>query len=948
MALASGTGPLLGTTNLDIGTNAANGLISFTDLGVDSAGTNKQLLASATGLTSALSSIFTVVKASQAITFGPLPNMTYGDPPFTVGATASSGLPVSFSVLSGPATLSGNTLTISGAGTVTVRASQSGDANWAAATPVDQPFIVAKASQTITFGALANKAYGDSPSTLSATASSGLAVSFNIVSGPATVSGNTLTMTGAGAVTVRASQPGDTNWNAATLADQSFTVAKASQTITFGPLPNKTYGDSPSTLNATASSGLAVTFSVLSGPATISGNTLTLTGAGTVTVRASQSGDTNWNAATPADRSFTVAKGSQTITLGALADKNYGDAPLALSATASSGLAVSFSVISGPATISGNTLTLTGAGAVTVRASQPGDTNWNAASPADQSFTVGKASQTITFGALADKTYGDSPSTLSATASSGLAVSFSVLSGPATISSNTLTLTGAGAVTVRATQSGDTNWNAATTMDQSFTVAKASQTISFGPLADKTYSDPPNVAKANQNITFGSLPNKTYGDAPFTLSAITSSGLTVGFSVLSGPATVSGNTLTLTGAGVVTMRASQSGDTNWNAATSVDQSFNVAKASQTITFGPLSNKTYGDAPFTLSATASSGLAVSFSVVSGPATVSGNTLALTGAGTVTVRATQSGDTNWNAASPVYQFFNVAKANQTITFNTLPDKTYGDAPFTLSASASSGLAVSFSVVSGPATVSGSTLTLSGVGTVTVRASQPGDTNWNPATPADQPFTVAKGSQTITFGPLGDKNYGDAPLALSATASSDLPVSFSVLSGPGTVSGNTLTITGPGTVTVRASQPGDTNWNAASPADQSFTVAKGSQTITFGPLADKSYGDAPVILSATASSGLAVSFSVLSGPATISSNTLTLTGAGVVTVRATQSGDTNWNAATTMDQSFTVAKASQTISFGPLADKTYSDPPGHCQTRLTATRRPPSMRPPPRAWQ
>src|SRR5207249_3666265 len=106
-------------------------------------------------------------------------------------------------------------------------------------------------------------------------------------------------ITGAGAVTVRAFQPGDTNWNAATPADQSFTVAKASQSITFGPLPNKTYSDAPSTLNATASSGLAVSFSIVSGPATVSANTLTITGAGAVTVRASQSGDTNWNAASP-------------------------------------------------------------------------------------------------------------------------------------------------------------------------------------------------------------------------------------------------------------------------------------------------------------------------------------------------------------------------------------------------------------------------------------------------------------------------------------------------------------------------------------------------------------------------------------------------------------------------------------------------------------------------
>jgi len=47
---------------------------------------------------------------------------------------------------------------------------------------------------------------------------------------------------------------------------------------------------------------------------------------------------------------------------GALPGRSYGDAPFGVSATASSGLAVSFSIVSGPASISGGTLTITGAG----------------------------------------------------------------------------------------------------------------------------------------------------------------------------------------------------------------------------------------------------------------------------------------------------------------------------------------------------------------------------------------------------------------------------------------------------------------------------------------------------------------------------------------------------------------------------------------------------------
>src|SRR5439155_23741314 len=125
----------------------------------------------------------------------------------------------------------------------------------------------------------------------------------------------------------------------------------------------------------------------------------------------------------------------------------------------------------------------------------------------------------------------------------------------------------------------------------------------------------------------------------------------------------------------------------------------------------------------------------------------------------------------------------------------------------------------------------------------------------------------------------------------------------------------------MTVRASQAGNGSYNAAGTVDQSFAV-KANQTITFGTLADKSVADAPFAVSATASSGLAVTFSIVSGPATISSSTVTLTGAtGTVTVRASQAGNGSYNPAASVDRSFAV-KANQTITFGTLADKSVTD--------------------------
>ena len=97
----------------------------------------------------------------------------------------------------------------------------------------------------------------------------------------------------------------------------------------------------------------------------------------------------------------------------------------------------------------------------------------------------------------------------------------------------------------------------------------------------------------------------------------------------------------------------------------------------------------------------------------------------------------------------------KTNQTVTFNPIPTHTYGDAPFTLSATASSGLPVTFTIASGPATVSGSTLTIAGAGTVIVDATQAGNANYNPAI-AEQSFTVNPKALTVSGITASNKVY------------------------------------------------------------------------------------------------------------------------------------------------------------------------------------------------
>jgi formylglycine-generating enzyme required for sulfatase activity len=79
--------------------------------------------------------------------------------------------------------------------------------------------------------------------------------------------------------------------------------------------------------------------------------------------------------------------------------------------------------------------------------------------------------------------------------------------------------------------------------------------------------------------TFANIVNKAFGDAPFTVTAPTStSSLPVTLSVKSGPATISGNTVTITGAGTVMLAANQAGNANYNAASEVTTSFSVSMA----------------------------------------------------------------------------------------------------------------------------------------------------------------------------------------------------------------------------------------------------------------------------------------------------------------------------------------------------------------------------------
>jgi len=286
----------------------------------------------------------------------------------------------------------------------------------------------------------------------------------------------------------------------------------------------------------------------------------------------------------------------------------------------------------------------------------------------------------------------------------------------------------------------------------------------------------------------------------------------------------------------------------------------------------VADQTYGTAPFTVAATSNSGGAMTYSIVSGPATLSGSTVTLTGTGTVVLQASQVAAGLYTAGTQTTSFTVFPNTSPTITFS-VPNHTYGDPPFTVAATSPSSGAITYSVVSGPATVSGSTITLTGAGTVELQASQAAAGSYT-AGAQTATFAVATESQTITFAALPSSvNFGVTPIGLSASSTSGLPVAFSVLYGPASVSGSTLTIAGAGTVVVAADQSGNTNYAAAAEVTHLITVNK------IAPAAGLTASPNPILIQ-----------NVLTLTATVSSSAGTPTGAVVFSDSGTALGTVN----------------------------------------------------------
>jgi len=169
--------------------------------------------------------------------------------------------------------------------------------------------ITFKTTQTIAFpDPPSTRTLLQSPLTVSATASSQLAVTFSTAT-PAvcTIQKGAVTLVAAGVCTIRADQAGNATYAPAERVTRSITVTKAAQAITFGALPDTAFTKGKITVDATASSKLTVTFSSATPKVcSVSGTKVTFKTKGTCTVEADQDGNATYNPAATVRRSFKI------------------------------------------------------------------------------------------------------------------------------------------------------------------------------------------------------------------------------------------------------------------------------------------------------------------------------------------------------------------------------------------------------------------------------------------------------------------------------------------------------------------------------------------------------------------------------------------------------------------------------------------------------------------
>ena len=757
--------------------------------------------------------------------------------------------------------------------------------------------------QTITFPAIGDQ-IATSRIALNATASSGLTVYYSVASGPAVISGgSTLVFTGIGRVQVVASQPGNAKWMPAFDVEQVFTVYPEAATIELSDL-NQTYDGTPrAALYTTTPAGLAAAVQY-------DGLPNAPTGVGSYEVKAAITNPLYEGSVTG---TLVVAKANADVYLDGLTQYYNGSVRGVTATTMPAGLTVELAYEGGVPPMEPGTYGVTGTVA-----------ELNYQGSATGTLSVLQAPQSIVFDVPTNQlTTHVTP--LIATASSGLPVSFALVSGPAQLGAATspsqMTYTGSGEVVVAASQAGDSKWEPADTITRTVTVVRATAALVLNPL-QQAYDGTPRAVMASTmpeglavDITYEGVPvpptdpgiymvtgvvndtmyqqevqniltitkdtaiiylsglDQTYDGTPRTVTATTMpAGLVVSITYDgANEAPVTGGTYHV---------VAEVGDGYYVGSTT--DTLVVQADAQTITFPAIPNQVATNVVF-LAATASSGLPVTYDVLSGPGVLASVTsLTFNGAGEVTLRASQSGDASWMAAPPVTNVFQVEKALAVVSLTNL-SQTYDGTPREVTAvTAPTGVAIVI-------TYDGWTNipTQAGHYAVTGRVNE---AIWQGS--ATGTLVVAKAAATVVLQHLAQTYDGTARTVTATTMPAGLVVEI-------TYDGHSWVPTNAGNYAVTG-MVNEANWQGL--ATGTLVVAQASALVYLQNLAQVYDGTARTASATTMPAGLVVEF-------TYDGHAWAPTNAGSYFVAGTVN-EANWQGSGT--GTLAVGRAQDTITF------------------------------------
>lgn len=534
-----------------------------------------------------------------------------------------------------------------------------------------------------------------------------------------------------------------------------------------------------------------------------------------------------------------MPKGAPTITFTDVT-KTYGDADFMLTSSSSGGGPEKYSIVSQTpydeasaevVELTGNTITILRAGTAVLRVTYD-ETPTARAGSREMTLTVNKKGLSVTLvnsPAITKPYDGTTTATLSASN-----YSLSGILSKAGVEDKVQ-------LTNHPTTGTYDNANAGTNKTVTAPLSDAMHLVG-ADAANYTFSGPAtgaigSITKANASITLSNLSVAYDGTAKAATAATNPSGLAVTLSYAQNGSSV----VTPTAVGNYDVTAAIT-DANYTG--SATGTLSIRKGEAAVALGSLTHTYDGTSKAAVATTTPAGLTVNISY-----SQQGNPIAsLTNAGTYQVEATVQ-DANYTGLATGTLTINKAEA----AIN-LPDVTTtydGTAKVAIATTTPVGLPVKL-------TYDGSETAPTAAGTYAVEATiQDADYSGTKS----GTLTISKATQAIAFTQPGNKTYEDAAFALHAVATSSLPVSFAVVSGPAIVSGNTLTITGAGTVTVKAMQAGNVNYQAAGDVERSFTVGKATPQLVFENFF-KPFAERTFTLQATTTSSAPITYRVVEG--------------------------------------------------------------------------------------